>query len=72
MADQADFSREVQATSLALIKQYGDDAEVIATLQAAELAAVGDIAGLEKWDEIIACISAIASAAGSGRSARLH
>jgi len=50
------FSDGVRATALALIGQYGEDAEVMG---AAELAALGDVAGLAQWDEIIACILAI-------------
>ena len=37
-----------------LIKQYGEDAEVIATLRAAEVAAFGDSEALAHWDEVIA------------------
>lgn len=40
-------------TALALVAQYGDDAEIIATLRAAEFAAVGDLEGLAAWDRII-------------------
>jgi hypothetical protein len=49
------------AAAMGLIGQYGDDAEIIATLRAAELAAQGDAEGLAQWDEIIACIAAIAA-----------
>ena len=40
-----------------LLRQYGDDAEVIATLRAAEVAAQGDAEALAYWDEVIACLS---------------
>lgn len=53
------FSDSARATALALIGQYGEDAEVMAVMRAAELAALGDVAGLAQWDEIIACILAI-------------
>lgn len=43
-----------RSTALALIAQYGDDAETIAMLRAAEYAAMGDVQGLAAWDEIIA------------------
>ncbi|MBI1405636.1 MAG: hypothetical protein GC145_05875 [Caulobacter sp.] len=43
-----------RTTALALIAQYGDDAETIAMLRAAEYAAMGDVQGLAAWDEIIA------------------
>lgn len=53
------FAPDVRAAALALIGRYGDDAEVIAVMRAAELAAFGDAAGLAEWDQIIACIAAI-------------
>ena len=40
-----------------LLRQYGEDAEVIATLRAAEIAAMGDAEALAHWDEVIACLS---------------
>ena len=43
-----------------LLRQYGDDAEVIATLRAAEVAAQGDVDALAHWDEVIACLSGAA------------
>ena len=36
-----------------LIAQYGEDAAVIATLRAAEVAAAGDTEALAHWDEVI-------------------
>lgn len=45
--------------------QYGDDAEVIATLKAAEVAAMGDVDALAHWDEVIAILG------GSGASGTL-
>ncbi|MEM0985282.1 MAG: hypothetical protein AAGJ32_03455 [Pseudomonadota bacterium] len=39
-----------------LLKQYGEDAEVIATLRAAEVAALGDAAALAHWDAVIALL----------------
>jgi hypothetical protein len=45
-----------RTTALALIAQYGGDAETIAMLRAAEYAALGDLKGLADWDEIIADI----------------
>jgi len=44
---------------LALIGQYGSDAEVIAVMRAAEFAAIGDAEALAAWDDIIACVAAI-------------
>jgi len=48
-----------KATALALMGQYGDDAEVIAMLRAAEYAAMGDVDGLAQWDQILACLAAL-------------
>ena len=52
-------SSAVRSVALALMAQYGDDAEVIAVLRAAEIAAEGDQAGLEHWDAVIALIQAM-------------
>lgn len=53
------FTADVQSTAFELIAQYGDDAEVVAVMRAAELAALGDAEGLETWDQIIACIASL-------------
>lgn len=45
------------AAAAQLIQQYGEDAEVIATLRAAEIAALGDVEALEHWDRVIALLS---------------
>ena len=39
--------------AMALLTQYGDDASVIATLRAAEGAAMGDVEALAHWDAVI-------------------
>ncbi|MBU2195734.1 MAG: hypothetical protein KKB75_03530 [Alphaproteobacteria bacterium] len=39
-----------------LMRQYGEDAAVIATLRAAEVAAQGDVEALAHWDAVIAMI----------------
>ena len=39
-----------------LLRQYGDDACVIATLRAAEVAAQGDVEALAHWDAVIAIL----------------
>lgn len=53
--------RETDLAALAaasqLLKQYGEDAEVIATLRAAEVAASGDAEGLAHWDRVIALLA---------------
>ena len=41
-------------TAMALMTQYGEDASVIATLRAAEVAALGDVDALAHWDAVIA------------------
>ena len=48
----------VQAAA-SLTKQYGEDAEVIATMRAAEFAAAGDVDGLKAWDMIIEYLVAL-------------
>jgi hypothetical protein len=53
-----------KTAALTLITQYGDDAEVIAVMRAAELAAVGDVKGLEHWDAVREVI--VAFNAGEG------
>ncbi|MEL7110278.1 MAG: hypothetical protein AAGJ68_06515 [Pseudomonadota bacterium] len=40
--------------AMSLLTQYGEDASVIATLRAAEVAALGDVEALAHWDEVIA------------------
>jgi hypothetical protein len=59
---------EAFGAALALVGQYGEDAEVIATLRAAELAALNDSEGLAYWDDVIACIQAIGVAPSSGQA----
>ncbi len=59
MSSDQTYSPATRTAALGLIAQYGDDAEIIAVLRAAELAATGDVEGLTAWDEIIACIAAI-------------
>lgn len=44
--------------------QYGDDAEVIAMMRAAEYAAAGDIAALNIWDEVIEWLRSFGASAG--------
>jgi hypothetical protein len=59
------FAEDVELEAMRLLAQYGDDAEVVATLKAAELAALGDADGLATWDEIIACIAALSGEASA-------
>ncbi len=53
------IDRAALATAMALMGQYGDDAEVIAMLRAAEYAAMGDLDGLAQWDQILACLASL-------------
>jgi hypothetical protein len=48
---------EAAQTAAALWRQYGEDAVVIATLRAAEVAAMGDIEALAHWDEVAAILA---------------
>ena len=43
-------------TAAAPWRQYGEDAVVIATLRAAEVAALGDTEALAHWDEVAAIL----------------
>lgn len=45
--------RNARDVAMSLLTQYGDDASVIATLRAAEVAAMGDIEALAHWDSVI-------------------
>ena len=42
--------------AMALLTQYGDDASVIATLRAAEVAAMGDVDALAHWVAVISVL----------------
>ena len=66
MTQETDNSEEtaVAAAAAALVHQYGDDAEVVATLRAAEFAAAGDEA-LAAWDMIIAYLEAMRDSASA-------
>ena len=46
-------STSARDAAMALLTQYGDDASVIATLRAAEVAAMGDVDALAHWDAVI-------------------
>ena len=63
--DQAQLERAVEAAAAALVHRYGEDAEVIATLRAAEFAAEGDTEALHAWDMIIAQLVAQRGGASS-------
>jgi len=62
-----DFGEQTRSTALALIGQYGVDAEVIAVMRAAEYAAAGDLEGLAAWDEILECLAAIEAGEAGAR-----
>ena len=49
----------VKQAAATLTQQYGDDAEVIATMRAAEFAAQGDVDALQAWDMIIEYLVAL-------------
>lgn len=57
--------RNTRDTALALMAQYGDDAEVIAMMRAAEYAAAGDIAALKIWDDVIEWLRSFDAAPGA-------
>lgn len=53
MSDEGTKARDA---AMALLTQYGEDASVIATLRAAEVAAMGDVDALAHWDAVIAVL----------------
>ena len=57
--------KTIESLANTLISQYGDDAEVVATLRAAEFAAAGDVEALAAWDMIIAYLEAMRDGAGA-------
>ncbi len=54
-------AKEAEQAARTLLAQYGDDAGVIATLRAAEVAAAGDVKALAYWDGIIAALEEMAT-----------
>lgn len=60
MTDDEKKTREmVMQAAATLMQQYGEDAEVIATMRAAEFAAQGDVDALQAWDMIIEYLVAL-------------
>jgi hypothetical protein len=60
---------QTDAAARNLIAQYGEDAETIAMLRAAEFAAAGDVKALGDWDRIIEAIRLFLAAGEPGASA---
>ncbi len=58
--DSTETNPDITQTARTLVAQYGDDAAVIATLRAAELAATGNVDGLFFWDSVIELIEDMA------------
>ena len=63
------YDEATLAAARALIGQYGEDAETIAMLRAAEYAAAGDLDGLAQWDDILGCLARFS--AGASDTSRL-
>ncbi|MGK2741699.1 hypothetical protein ACSHT0_12465 [Tepidicaulis sp. LMO-SS28] len=59
---------QVQAAARTLLAQYGEDAETVAMLRAAEFAAAGDGDAVAKWDHIIAVIQLLLAAGEPGEN----
>lgn len=57
--DQKKLREMVVQAAATLTQQYGEDAEVIATMRAAEFAAQGDVEALQAWDLIIEYLVAL-------------
>jgi hypothetical protein len=56
------MSGAAESAAALLWRQYGDDAVVIATLRAAEVAALGDVEALAHWDEVAAILNGLTDA----------
>ncbi|MDJ0922308.1 MAG: hypothetical protein QNI84_14365 [Henriciella sp.] len=54
----SDLQAEARTAAMTLEAQYGEDAVVIATLRAAEVAALGDADALAHWDAVISILEA--------------
>jgi hypothetical protein len=52
----SDSDTSARDAAMALLSQYGEDASVIATLRAAEVATMGDADALAHWDAVIAVL----------------
>ena len=50
--DGQDFRQDARATALAMIKLHGLRAQAIASEHAAEMRQKGDIAGLDRWQQV--------------------
>ena len=60
MTEEEQKTRDmVKQAAATLVQQYGDDAEVVATMRAAEFAAQGDVDALHAWDLIIEYLVAL-------------
>jgi hypothetical protein len=57
--DQKKLRETVVQAAATLTQQYGEDAEVVATLRAAEFAAEGDVEALQACDLIIEYLVAL-------------
>jgi hypothetical protein len=55
-----------------LYRQYGDDAEIIATMRAAEFAAQFDVEALAHWDAIIAILQKFTDTDGGFDAGATH
>ena len=57
--EQKKLREMVVQAAATLNQQYGEDAEVVATMRAAEFAANGDVEALQAWDLIIEYLTAM-------------
>ena len=60
-------SSDAFAKAQELLRQYGEDADTIATLAAAEAAANGDVRLLGYWDNVIAMLEHLTAEPGPER-----
>jgi hypothetical protein len=50
--DAQDFRQDVRETALSMIKLHGLRAQAIASERAAEMRQKGDIAGIDRWQQV--------------------
>jgi len=61
--DGQDFHQDARATALSMIRLHGLRAQAIASERAAEMRQKGDIAGLDRWQQVHVAICELRQAA---------
>ncbi|WP_374632872.1 hypothetical protein [Ferrovibrio sp.] len=58
------IERDIWISANLLLKQYGEDAEIVAAQRADAMLATGDLDGLTVWKQVITAIKALRSTEG--------